>query len=1579
MTYDSDRHVVVLFGGLSGTTSAGDTWEWDGTGWNQVADSGPSPRWVAALAYDRARHVAVLFGGWDGNADLGDTWEWNGTQWTLRATDGPAPRGAHRLAYDRQRHVTILFGGWDGDDNFGDTWEWDGETWSLRSTSGPSPRRGHGLAYDTDHHVTVLFGGWDGSDDLGDTWVWDGQRWSLQATGGPAARGYHALVYDTAREVAVLFAGWEGTANFDDTWLWEGTDPLRITDQPTDETVPVGGTIALSVDADGTGTLHYRWYQNGDPLTDDDRISGAHTRHLTIAPARLDDSGSYTVVVTDDCDELESDSAAVTVYDAVAPIVVITAPTSEPTYEVSGSPVHLAGTADDNVAVIGVTWFNAATAESGACAGTTSWACDVPLVSGENPVTVTAHDASENQGSDQITLIFFDVEAGDGRLEGKVIDADTGAPLADVRIVFHELERDTGPSGNFLFVPAPAGAQEIALTKEGYFPETLVVHIGAGSPTHLVVEMLPVPTGDLPQVVGVTSQYVRPGTKTYFLDGVPLEQAFTARVQWNGHAPGIVRWATPYVSFEGPCPGMTVSRTLDVGGQFGPHGTLMVTAISGDEPPIESLPCEANMKVLSPPPLGTLIPGVEYALKIVGQEIEYDLLGIQGVTVGTTGWGADRMPADFPIFGGWAMGLDPQFDMSGVVHQDGTMDLFTVGFDASQHKNIRKGVPTRNHKGCRLPFLEVAVTGTYSQRMVFVEREGAWQPSGWLDLGVSAKIDSPQFPFPPPASVLYGRAEIEMSAVAHFPIVGWVSDEPGYAGGVDFEPVVRAILGAGKAKALCAEGWVGGGFHAEGVELSPECAWDNAYAIMLFGGRLLVGPFVSEFEVRRAHPERLDPGTTPSSESWTPFTLLPRERSRGSCPTRPGPSGTTRGTAAEEALVIGEFPYSVPGVIRAGETPLAVWIADNTERDLINRTELTFATHDANGWSEPTPVAGDGTADLSPQLAALPDGHAVCIWQDANAVLSDEDPFEVFLSHLEIAVSAYDPQSGTWSPVTRLTDDAALDRSPSVAAAAGDDMLAAWVTNAGNDLWGTSELPNDIRWSVYDGVEWAPPAVLAAGLGTILDTTLAYDGTTGYFVFVTDADENLDTQEDQELWAATYADGQWSAPVQLTSDAICDAAPRLAYDPGGVLRLAWLKGDDLRFATGLDVGNSTVVATPGASPGARDFDLVMGSAGQVALAWNDVSATYLDLWVAYYDPTLDVWSAPRQLTADDSAERFVSGAFDAAGNLLCVYDKTQTVYVDREEWVNGQLVVVEDVPQAGQSDLYYMMYTLGVDLAVAVEDVNVQPLNPFPGTLATLSALVHNLGEAPADNIAVAFYEGDPGAGGTLIGAALLSEPLAGGDSAEATIAWNVPTTTEPVQVHVVVDPNFVQDDRDRTSNAAAMPVLAPDLTISEVVVQAAGPHRFLTARVANEGALTVASAEVVMRRGSATGPVLATLTTTAPVVAGAYHDLAWVWEDVPLLYGGRIDVFATVDEAHVVDEFDEDNNVRSASVTGPAAPLGDFDVDGNVDLDDYNIFAGCMLGPEVQYLSGCAYTDLETDGDVDLADLAVLQSAFGG
>ncbi len=93
--------------------------------------------------------------------------------------------------------------------------------------------------------------------------------------------------------------------------------------------------------------------------------------------------------------------------DTTDPAVTITTPTSDPTYNNGASnTISLEGTSSDNDGVDRVTWSNDR-GGSGTCAGTTSWSqTNISLTSGDNVITITAYDNSENDKTDTITVTY---------------------------------------------------------------------------------------------------------------------------------------------------------------------------------------------------------------------------------------------------------------------------------------------------------------------------------------------------------------------------------------------------------------------------------------------------------------------------------------------------------------------------------------------------------------------------------------------------------------------------------------------------------------------------------------------------------------------------------------------------------------------------------------------------------------------------------------------------------------------------------------------------------------------------------------------------------------------------------------------------------------------------------------------------------------------------------------------------------------------------------------------------------------------------------------------------------------------
>ncbi|GEM_PF-3053267 len=99
-----------------------------------------------------------------------------------------------------------------------------------------------------------------------------------------------------------------------------------IVEQPDGLSLQEGDSLSLAVVAEGSPTLRYQWFVQGNPLSDGGNISGSATATLLIVDAAAGDgssnqgnNGSYTVEISNDGGSIISSAALVT----VTPLVIL--------------------------------------------------------------------------------------------------------------------------------------------------------------------------------------------------------------------------------------------------------------------------------------------------------------------------------------------------------------------------------------------------------------------------------------------------------------------------------------------------------------------------------------------------------------------------------------------------------------------------------------------------------------------------------------------------------------------------------------------------------------------------------------------------------------------------------------------------------------------------------------------------------------------------------------------------------------------------------------------------------------------------------------------------------------------------------------------------------------------------------------------------------------------------------------------------------------------------------------------------------------------------------------------------------
>jgi hypothetical protein len=95
-----------------------------------------------------------------------------------------------------------------------------------------------------------------------------------------------------------------------------------ITNQPADQANAVDATVTFSVGAIGTTPLYYQWQFNSNNLANGGRFSGVTSATLRLTHARTNDSGYYSVVITNAAGSVTSSNAYLTITNVPPNIIV---------------------------------------------------------------------------------------------------------------------------------------------------------------------------------------------------------------------------------------------------------------------------------------------------------------------------------------------------------------------------------------------------------------------------------------------------------------------------------------------------------------------------------------------------------------------------------------------------------------------------------------------------------------------------------------------------------------------------------------------------------------------------------------------------------------------------------------------------------------------------------------------------------------------------------------------------------------------------------------------------------------------------------------------------------------------------------------------------------------------------------------------------------------------------------------------------------------------------------------------------------------------------------------------------------
>jgi hypothetical protein len=122
------------------------------------------------------------------------------------------------------------------------------------------------------------------------------------------------------------------------------------------------------------------------------------------------------------------------------------------------------------------------------------------------------------------------------------------------------------------------------------------------------------------------------------------------------------------------------------------------------------------------------------------------------------------------------------------------------------------------------------------------------------------------------------------------------------------------------------------------------------------------------------------------------------------------------------------------------------------------------------------------------------------------------------------------------------------------------------------------------------------------------------------------------------------------------------------------------------------------------------------------------------------------------------------------------------------------------------------------DLEVSTNDIDFIPSVPNSGDDVQIRITVHNLGNAPASDVAVNVYSGDSGSYDTYIGSDTITSISEDGGYELATVDWDTSGISGVVYIYALLDPTDSITESDETNNEASKSITVqgkPDFTIA--------------------------------------------------------------------------------------------------------------------------------------------------------------------
>lgn len=515
------------------------------------------------------------------------------------------------------------------------------------------------------------------------------------------------------------------------------------------------------------------------------------------------------------------------------------------------------------------------------------------------------------------------------------------------------------------------------------------------------------------------------------------------------------------------------------------------------------------------------------------------------------------------------------------------------------------------------------------------------------------------------------------------------------------------------------------------------------------------------------------------------------------------------------------YPESSPMVKRVGNVTVLAWISDNRARNSANRTELVYSVQTSidGAWSEPKPVDNDNTADFYPYL--YDDGESIYIaWQNLKKTfLDNEVTIEKVSAASEIKVAKFDMNSKVFGNPVPLTDNDTLDKLPIIA---GDKNKAytVWCNNNANDLFDVKGT-NSLYYSYMNGDVWSESISLIDNVGKVISMSCEVYMDKLYIVYSKDTDDKLETVTDREIFCTIVTNGAVSKTIKMTNNSIIDSMPTL-IKRNNELMLIWYADKNIMFTKNFD-NPSAELFLPDQIDGFNDNFKVVFDESNISLLWAKATYDKTEGYAALYDEVTKEMSNVVKITKTNDNYVSFDGIYNSKSELM-LFSNVQRIIQKNE---NGNIFNLY-----GLNDLCVDKVVYEANGAIQRDTVFWDEYDFVPGEEMPIEFDFKNIGTLTISKIKVELYDGDPKAGGKILGSTEVNEHLRAGCTKRINIGFK-PNEAKLYNlfINVKVDNDI---DVDKSDNVFSFKTGYSDVSFKSLLITGTGNIRQIQAVIEN-------------------------------------------------------------------------------------------------------------------------------------------------